>query len=95
MRSAVAFSVLTVLVKERVAFKGLYTPNGVSVDGNLERGKMRAVLNPNGAERVRIKVSTAEGTIRAKGQKEGVDGFLASEITEFVFEGEQPIVLYN
>ena len=81
--------------QERVAFKGLYTLNGVSVDGYWDSGKMRVVLNPNGADHVRIMVSTAEGTIQAKGQKDGVDGFLPGEIVEFAFEGEQPIVLYN
>jgi hypothetical protein len=81
---------------DRVAFRGLHTLNGVSVDGEWNRGKIRVKLTPSGNRTaIRLRVAGLNGMIRTEGQKGKTDRFVAGEIVELAFEGDRPIVLYN
>ncbi len=48
-------------------FKGLYTLNGVSVEGIWDNGKIDVLLHPNGTSNIKIKISTATGVIGISG----------------------------
>ena len=77
------------------SFKGIYTLNGISVDGIWDHGKISVILNPNGAREIELRVSEELGTIAASGQKNHIRSFSGVDIVTLVFDGNTPVVLSN
>ena len=81
--------------KAPLAFKGLYTLNGVSVDGKWDNGKINIMLHPNGASNIKLKISTLTGPISVGSEKNKLKSFNAGEIVTLEFDGDKPIRLFN
>ena len=80
---------------ETLTFNGIYTLNGISLDGIWEKGKFRVVIHPNGSSNTQIKISNGEGSITAKGQKNKFTSFSVGQLQVLEFDGNQPIILSN
>jgi hypothetical protein len=81
--------------KAPLAFKGLFTMNGVSVEGKWNNGNINVVLNPNGASNIKLKISTLTGAISVAGEKKKLKSFNAGEIIALEFDGDKPIRVFN
>lgn len=80
---------------KRFAFKGIYTLNGVSVDGVWDNGKFRVTLHPNGAEKLEIRVSAGQSTVNVNGNKNNEKSMNPGDIVTISFDGNNPVVLEN
>jgi hypothetical protein len=81
--------------KAPLTFKGLYTLNGVSVEGKWDNGKIDIMLHPNGASNIKLKISTITGAISVTSEKNQLNSFNAGEIIALEFDGDKPIRVFN
>lgn len=78
---------------KRIDFKGIYTLNGVSLDGLFDKGKFRIVIHPNGAEKMEIRINSKQKQIAVKGGKNNPKSLKPGQIATIVFNGSDAVVL--
>jgi len=80
---------------QRFSFKGLYTLQGVSVEGVWDNGSFRIVLNPNGAKELPVRISGGTRNMKVSGATNDIHSIKPREKVVLVFDGNNPVIISN